>query len=420
MAITEVHRISPLILLILCFNLLTVLVGADFKWYDKVFELDDSDWIELRSSNFTSFEVKSEILSTVYLSFSRRNLTFEFPFYGEKISTVLVTTQGFISMIGEPYPSPYMTETLYVSPLMANFAPRETDPTQDIRIHQDDDMFIVQWSTMLLAEEESSDGYFTFQTQLHKDGTIKFIYKEVPISVADIVDETHPVVAGLSGGYRYTRPEADGEYKLHPDTPVYEAFDTINLSESKIASGTTYTFIPQPSCLQENSCSKCRARSDHCHWCPTIQRCSTGRDSLKPQWDASCRILSKSACEDEVVNITVTDPAARAPLTDPSQLSNKPGSMTTEKTADITDTHHLPTIRDQEKQNTNNTDMVVIKALLISTCTIVLLLIVATVLVRRYGWRSTIFMSHVKLENKGCHCNEEVNHTLIKVEDSST
>ena len=39
---------------------------------------------------------------------------------------------------------------------------------------------------------------------------------QVPISVADIVDETHPVVAGLSGGYRYTRPEADGEYKLHP------------------------------------------------------------------------------------------------------------------------------------------------------------------------------------------------------------
>ena len=37
---------------------------------------------------------------------------------------------------------------------------------------------------------------------------------------------------------------------------------------------------------------------------------------------------SKSACEDEVVNITVTDPAARAPLTDPSQLSNKPGQYT--------------------------------------------------------------------------------------------
>ena len=51
-------------------NLLTVLVGADFKWYHKVFELDDSDWIDLRGSNYTSMNVKSEILSTVYLSFS--------------------------------------------------------------------------------------------------------------------------------------------------------------------------------------------------------------------------------------------------------------------------------------------------------------------------------------------------------------
>jgi len=59
------------------FNLLTVLVGADFKWYDKVFELDDSDWIELRSSNHTSFAVKSEILSTVYLSFSVRCVSYQ-------------------------------------------------------------------------------------------------------------------------------------------------------------------------------------------------------------------------------------------------------------------------------------------------------------------------------------------------------
>lgn len=56
----------------------------------------------------------------------------------------------------------------------------------------------------------------------------------------------------------------------------------------------------------------------------------------------------------------------------------------------------------------------------LSAGAIVLLLIVATILVRRYGWRSSNFISHVKLENKGCHCNEEVNHTLIKVEDSST
>jgi hypothetical protein len=55
-----------------------------------------------------------------------------------------------------------------------------------------DEMFIVQWSTMLLAEEESSDGYFTFQTQLHKDGTIKFIYKEVGAQISGKSKRTIP------------------------------------------------------------------------------------------------------------------------------------------------------------------------------------------------------------------------------------
>ena len=32
---------------------------------------------------------------------------------------------------------------------------------------------------MLLAEEDASHGYFTFQTQMLRDGTIKFIYKQV-------------------------------------------------------------------------------------------------------------------------------------------------------------------------------------------------------------------------------------------------
>ena len=41
-----------------------------------------------------------------------------------------------------------------------------------------EEMFIVQWSSMLL-EYQRDAGYFTFQTQLSKDGTIKFLYKRV-------------------------------------------------------------------------------------------------------------------------------------------------------------------------------------------------------------------------------------------------
>lgn len=45
-------------------------------------------------------------------------------------------------------------------------------------------MFIVQWSSMLLVKPESPDnleGFFTFQAQLHKNGVIRFVYKEVSI-----------------------------------------------------------------------------------------------------------------------------------------------------------------------------------------------------------------------------------------------
>jgi len=125
--------------------------------------------------------------------------------------------------------------------------------------------------------------------------------------------------------------------------------------------------------------------------------------------------LSKSACAEEVVNSTVTDPAPLLPL--PEQTDEDP--ITTEETKESRE-DEPDADKQKEKQKSNSTDMVVIKALLISTGAIVFLLIVATILVRRYGWRSTTFISHVKLENKGCHCSEEVNHTLIKVEDPST
>ena len=42
-----------------------------------------------------------------------------------------------------------------------------------------DEMFIVQWSTMVLGDDGVDREFFTFQTQLLKDGTIKFVYKEV-------------------------------------------------------------------------------------------------------------------------------------------------------------------------------------------------------------------------------------------------
>ena len=65
--------------------------------------------------------------------------------------------------------------------------------------------------------------------------------------MADIVDETHPVVAGLSGGYRYTRPEADGEYKLHPGDYLFLIYYERNEPEQE--SGQSWELRNILSCI---------------------------------------------------------------------------------------------------------------------------------------------------------------------------
>ena len=78
---------------------------------------------------------------------------------------------------------------------------------------------------------------------------------QVPISVADIVDETHPVVAGLSGGYRYTRPEADGEYKLHPGDYLFLIYYERNEPEQE--SGQSWELRNILSCIYSTTSPAC-------------------------------------------------------------------------------------------------------------------------------------------------------------------
>ena len=51
--------------------------------------------MQVSTTNTRCFTVTPTLVFLIICTiFQRRNLTFEFPFYGEKISTVSVTTQG--------------------------------------------------------------------------------------------------------------------------------------------------------------------------------------------------------------------------------------------------------------------------------------------------------------------------------------
>ena len=64
------------------------------------------------------------------------------------------------------------------------------------RIH-----LLVHYVLHLKKGDDKSKHYFTFQATLHKNGTIVFFYKDLPIPFAQIDDQDHPVKVGLSDAY---------------------------------------------------------------------------------------------------------------------------------------------------------------------------------------------------------------------------
>lgn len=66
-----------------------------------------------------------------------------------------------------------------------------------------EERFIVQWESVVLRnqQEPKPNASFTFQASLWQNGSIWFVYKEIPFPVANISDVHHPRKVGLSDAY---------------------------------------------------------------------------------------------------------------------------------------------------------------------------------------------------------------------------
>jgi len=63
-----------------------------------------------------------------------------------------------------------------------------------------DELFSVEWRKLRLQDHPDL-GNFTFQTTLYKNGTIVFVYENIPVAIRQINDTNHPVKVGLSDAY---------------------------------------------------------------------------------------------------------------------------------------------------------------------------------------------------------------------------
>lgn len=250
-------------------------------------------WVDLDSVHQGPVLIHA-ILSNNHRQASRVALTFDFPFYGHQVRQITIATGGFI-FTGE-ITHRMLTATQYIAPLMANFDP-SFSKNSTVRYLDNGEVFVVQWDKVRLKDRES-EGAFTFQAVLHRNGTIVFGYKDVPLPVEKINSTEHPVKVGLSDAFMALRSSPQS-----PDArrkTIYE-YHRVEIDTAKIVNSSAFEFSPLPTCLQYTTCEHCLQSNltSGCGWCNTLQRCSDGIDRYRQEWlDYSCSEEAKGTCED--------------------------------------------------------------------------------------------------------------------------
>uniref|UniRef100_A0A669DHC3 Plexin domain containing 1 n=1 Tax=Oreochromis niloticus TaxID=8128 RepID=A0A669DHC3_ORENI len=240
-------------------------------------------WVDMDNQHKNQVRIHG-ILSNAHRQAARVALSFDFPFYGHYLRQIIIATGGFIYM-GE-ITHRMLTATQYVAPLMANFDP-SFSKNSTVRYLDNGNLFVVQWDKVRLKDREAA-GPFTFQAALHKNGTIVFNYKDIPLPVEEINSTEHPLKVGLSDAFMGYLPTSQPSEAKRRN--IYE-YHRVAIDTTKIVSGSAFEFTPLPTCLQHTSCDLCLTSNltSGCGWCNTLQRCSDGIDRHRQEWlDYNC------------------------------------------------------------------------------------------------------------------------------------
>ncbi|XP_015767960.1 PREDICTED: plexin domain-containing protein 1-like isoform X2 [Acropora digitifera] len=179
-------------------------------------------------------------LSNRFLGRKKLWLGFKFPYYGHYLDNVVLTTGGFLYM--DVHKTSLVTDVQYLAPLMAYFNP-SLSVNSTVLTLDDGEQLTVQWRNILL-HNKTNVGPFNFQCTLHKNGTIWFAYKQVPVSVDSLPDlKNHPVRVGISDAFVILRRD--------PVRPIVYRFffiySQINITKKSVINGSAVVFYPLPS-----------------------------------------------------------------------------------------------------------------------------------------------------------------------------
>lgn len=369
-----------------------------YRWqsYAPTDKRTEELWIDLSASQVRIHG----ILSNTHRQAARVALSFDFPFYGHDLRQIIIATGGFIFM-GE-MTHRMLTATQYVAPLMANFDPSFSS-NSTVRYSDNGNLFVVQWDKVRLKDRES-EGAFTFQTVLHKNGTIVFNYREIPVPVEKMNSTEHPVKVGLSDAFMAFVPSSQASGSKQ--RTIYE-YHRVEVDSTKIVNRSAFEFIPLPTCSQHTTCELCMTSNltAGCGWCNTVQRCSDGIDRHRQEWlDFNCPEESKGRCED--YNPVLPDETTDSHL----QLSPAP-------TASAAELEDHPSTSDEDSGPPHHSGITENTAIIAGVVAALVLLVALTLLAVYYinthptaappfylmQRRTNNYWPSMKFRNQGCH-----------------
>ncbi|XP_066156140.1 plexin domain-containing protein 2 [Euwallacea fornicatus] len=234
-------------------------------------------WVDIDAEKEGKIHV---LLSNSHRRASTVKLSFAFPFYGRYITNITVATGGFIYMGN--YVHSWLAATQYIAPLMANFD-TSTSNSSFVKYVDSGKAFTVSWENVILQDKPGFE--FSFQTTLHSNGDIVFVYKNVPLPIDSINELHHPVKVGLSDAYILDRTVFYVRRKT-----IFE-YHRVSFMKDQIRNWTTIYLKALPTCLDLYNCSACLDNriNLNCTWCPSLHQCSTGQDRNRQYWlDNGC------------------------------------------------------------------------------------------------------------------------------------
>ncbi|XP_053674034.1 plexin domain-containing protein 2 [Anopheles nili] len=256
--------------------------------------VSDDFWKKI-TSNLTV----NGLLSNSHRRATTMLLSFDFPFYGFPIRNITIASGGFL-YTGD-YVHSWLASTQYIAPLMANFDTALSNSSL-VKYRDDGETFIVVWENVILQDRQNN-GTFTFSVTLNKSGDIVFAYKNIPINIMEIFENSlmknHPVKIGLSDAYIIDKTIMRTKQKT-----IYE-YHRVNFGQTEVKNDTIITLTALPTCFSFKDCESCITHEGadfECLWCPTINRCSTGTDRKRQDW-------IHKGCETTIISETSSCPA---------------------------------------------------------------------------------------------------------------